>query len=259
MTSPTAPAPYPEHESDVTADVLARAHTVAGQRAWLRLYAGPDRLYRHPGGPMWRYWLASLVGEFRAAWLLRALAEHAPQAADQVARDLWLTLDEGEPVGEQLHAWLTAAGIDPDQVAPVVEAEADATGLQGWALRVRQQVADGDPTEELECTLAEFRRQQWATAYAWASREFDDLDGTRTFTDHPGARKLAWYAQQVATGALTPWPAAGAAGPPPAGVTDVEVTVRSDIRVCAQCYIGRDRIRPLGDPDCPHNHRRAAR
>lgn len=117
-TSPTAPAPYPEQDSEVTLDTLTRAHTVAAQRGWLRLHACPDRLGAHPEDPRWRYWLAVLVGEFRAAWLLRALREHAPRAAaEQTVRQMWNTLDDGEPVGDQLWTWLVADGIDPNQVA----------------------------------------------------------------------------------------------------------------------------------------------
>lgn len=127
---------YPARASDVTAETLCRAHTVAAQRAWLRLHACPDRLDTHPETPEWRHWQAVLVGEYRAARLLRSLQEHAPHVADHVARQMWETLDAGEPVGDQLHAWLADHGIDPLQVPP---AQDPATGRAGRAHR-----ANGD-------------------------------------------------------------------------------------------------------------------
>lgn len=94
------------------------------------------------------------------------------------------------------------------------------TDLWAWALRLRHQIEAGDPVEEQECVLVEFRRQQWAAAYGWAAREFADSGGS--FTDHPGASMLRRYAEQVEAGALTPW-VAPSPEHHPAGAAELEV------------------------------------
>lgn len=102
-------APYPQTETDVTADSLARHLTV---QAWAQ------RTHRQNAtDPTDREWATSeIVTLFAVVKLLRALQAVAPETADEVARDLWSDWEDGGSVGEWLHSWLRDFGIDPERV-----------------------------------------------------------------------------------------------------------------------------------------------
>jgi hypothetical protein len=123
-------APYPPTADQATADAVARAHTIRAQAGFLR---NMDHAYftSLPGQPGhdevladWQRNLGEMVGHFKAAFLTRALIEHAGQeVADEVTRQIHDALDDGGAVGEWLWAWLAGYGIDPVKVAGAVEAE----------------------------------------------------------------------------------------------------------------------------------------
>jgi hypothetical protein len=114
-TGPT----YPETPEDVTADSLARYMAVAGWDAWTRWTATPEADRTSTGRKIRDLTLLAAVDGYAITRLLRALADIAPERADDVARDLWEAWDAGSAIGEELHDWLREYGIDtnPGQVA----------------------------------------------------------------------------------------------------------------------------------------------
>ncbi|MFG2001729.1 hypothetical protein ACGFNU_21515 [Spirillospora sp. NPDC048911] len=108
----------PQTTTDVTAESLTRHMAVSAQRRVIII----DRLMEDtsPAGQL-RYMdaIGLLVGEFSVVKLLRALSEHAPGMADEVAKDLWGDWEDGGAIGEWLWEWLAEYGIDAAQVSKV--------------------------------------------------------------------------------------------------------------------------------------------
>ncbi|MEV4672691.1 hypothetical protein AB0K34_13635 [Actinomadura sp. NPDC049382] len=102
-------APYPLHESEVTADALARNLTVVAQLNWQRMLDTETAEETRAATNL-------MVNLFGIVKLLKALQTVAPETAEEVARDLWSDWEDGGSVGEWLHSWLTGFGIDPEQV-----------------------------------------------------------------------------------------------------------------------------------------------
>jgi hypothetical protein len=114
---------WPTCEADATADRMARYYAMTAQAAHLRsgevhaehVERGEPGYDKHLADT----WNASsmFVTEWAVLRLLRALAEHAPEAADEVAADLWSALEYGD-MGESLWEWLVVDyRIDPDAIA----------------------------------------------------------------------------------------------------------------------------------------------
>lgn len=101
-------APYPRRSSDVTAEALARSLSVQALANWTRMTEAPAEQAVTAGN--------RLVDVYGVVKLLKVLQTVAPDVADEVARDLWSDWHDGAAVAEWLHAWLTTAGIDPEQV-----------------------------------------------------------------------------------------------------------------------------------------------
>ncbi|TYK45195.1 hypothetical protein [Actinomadura decatromicini] len=102
-------APYPRRESEVTAESLARSLMVQAQANRHRMVHGRDADDAVAGGNR-------LVDVYGLVKLLKVLQTVAPDAADQVARDLWRDWHDGAAVWEWLDSWLRAAGIAPERV-----------------------------------------------------------------------------------------------------------------------------------------------
>lgn len=113
-------APYPRRESEVTAESLARSLMVQAQANRHRMMYDRTPDGAVSGGNR-------LIDVYGVVKLLKVLQTVAPDVADEVARDLWSDWEDGATVAEWLHAWLTSAGIDPEQVnAAAVELMRDA-------------------------------------------------------------------------------------------------------------------------------------
>lgn len=105
----TNPAPYPTSAEAVTADKLAASLAVSAQR---RLRATMD------AAGLDKTAMNLLVKEWGVIYLLRELEERAGmKVADDVARELWESWNDGSHLGEMLWEWLTEYGIDPEAVA----------------------------------------------------------------------------------------------------------------------------------------------
>lgn len=113
MTELNDLAPYPQTEGAATAEAMAKSHAVRTQAAFVRALDLP------PGHPDDRAAFNALVWNFGITYLLRALAEHAPDHADEVARGLWSEWEAGDGLGEFAWEWLTEWGIDPKQVQAI--------------------------------------------------------------------------------------------------------------------------------------------
>lgn len=113
-------APYPRSESEVTAESLARSLMVQAQANWHRMLTAATTAESREA-------TNRLVDVYGQVALLKALQAVAPETADEAARDLWADWEDGGAIGERLHGWLTAAGIDPERVnAAAVDAMRDA-------------------------------------------------------------------------------------------------------------------------------------
>lgn len=135
-------APYPTSEDDVTADRLARHMAVAGFTASAQVFPtvyardaaeGPGRANKDTAEAkaaqeIHHLTLLNTINEYAIVHLLRALIEHAPDKADEVAKDLWGAWDDGGAVGEELGEWLTGYGIDPAAITTAVAVEGKADG-----------------------------------------------------------------------------------------------------------------------------------
>ncbi|GAA1765918.1 hypothetical protein [Streptomonospora arabica] len=128
MTHPVnAAAPDPvAHPEQATAQAFARRYAASAVYNTGRLHQDPD-----PGSPAWTQVLTAVVANYTAAHLFRALIQHAPEHADQVARELASGLEDGGHVHEMPWEWLDEYGIDPevlhtagDQAAHVARADA---------------------------------------------------------------------------------------------------------------------------------------
>jgi hypothetical protein len=102
-------APYPIDAEDVTADGLAKHLAVSAQRRFRANMDAPD---------LDRTALNLFVKEWAVIYLLREMEERAGvKVADDVARALWESWNDGSHLGEMLWEWLTEYGINPEEVA----------------------------------------------------------------------------------------------------------------------------------------------
>ena len=120
-TDLNGPAPYPRCEEDATPEAMARNALVA---SWVNSVLASAAL-RDPRPEMDR--LAAMFHEaateqFDVATLLGELATAAPERAAEVARDMWRQRQDGVVIHELTWERLTAADINPDEVASVAEA-----------------------------------------------------------------------------------------------------------------------------------------
>jgi hypothetical protein len=115
MTELNDLAPYPRTEDTATVEALAKNHAVRTQAAFALSLDLPI------GHADERAVFNALVWNFGITYLLRALAEHAPEKADEVARGLWSEWEGGDGFGEWTWEWLTEWGIDPNQVNRIPE------------------------------------------------------------------------------------------------------------------------------------------
>jgi len=98
-------APYPRDPETATAQAWIRRAAAYGAIHAVATFDGPDKDYKAN--------LREAVNCYEVARLLRALVEHAPEHADEVARDITSALDDGA-IGETLWEWATDAGVDMD-------------------------------------------------------------------------------------------------------------------------------------------------
>ncbi|MBN6054566.1 hypothetical protein JYK22_21670, partial [Nonomuraea sp. RK-328] len=113
-------APFPKTADEVTADSLARALTASAYLASGNIQfpsplAPREEFRRHAIA------IKAVTREFAAAYLLRSLKEHAPDKADEVAKqlfDMW----SGGDIDEWMWDWLRGYGINPDVFEPAAEA-----------------------------------------------------------------------------------------------------------------------------------------
>jgi len=91
-----------------------------------------------------------VVTSFAVVYLLRALRENAPEAADEVARGLWTYLSGGE-VAEWLHEWARREGVDVDRIPEAVKEALD-------DIRGRSQNRPGNQRRLVERTSKEEER-----------------------------------------------------------------------------------------------------
>lgn len=118
-------APLPKTEAEVTIGGLARheavnVYALMCQRASL----GREAFGRNPvPGALERYAAAAeeCGAWFSVLFLLRALVEHAPDAADEVARELWQFYEGEDDGAEYVADWLLEYGIDPERVIRLAE------------------------------------------------------------------------------------------------------------------------------------------
>lgn len=129
MTGLNNLAPYPRTEDAATAEAMAKSLAVRTQANFVRALDLP------PGHPDERAAFNALVSNFAIVYLLRALAEHAPERADEAARGLWSEWEAGDGIGEWAWEWLTEWGIDPEQVRAITEAAMAKEQVQAEATR----------------------------------------------------------------------------------------------------------------------------
>ncbi|HLL68975.1 MAG TPA: hypothetical protein VK453_25170 [Micromonosporaceae bacterium] len=110
-------APY--DDSTVTADALAR-HLACQVQADLARISSHYYLQTPPGvdkdaAREWAFLLGRMSGYFGYVACLRALTEHAPDKADEIAR--WVNFAmNGEGSGEFIADWLVEYGIDGERI-----------------------------------------------------------------------------------------------------------------------------------------------
>ena len=112
-------APYPRTADEATADAMARHLTVTAQYRKALIDSLVDC---RTAEERTRYLdsVGLMIAEHSLAKTLRALIEHAPDHADEVARRVWTAWEDGGAIAEDLHAWLTEYGIDPGRVDAAV-------------------------------------------------------------------------------------------------------------------------------------------
>lgn len=111
-------APYPAKEEDATAKAMTAhfaAFSLMHQTMALNgaFDADRDKYMRSIGFAVSYYGLAHLLREVQG----RAGVE----AADAVARDLWLAWEDGSSLGEWCWEWLSSYGVDPEAVQKVAD------------------------------------------------------------------------------------------------------------------------------------------
>lgn len=126
-------APPARMVDEVTAASLIRYEAVHAFAQEIKASKLGMAAFDHPSGEkpdpelMRRYTDAVHLLAFRFAvvFLLKAIAEHLPEKADEVAQCLQSMLMDGGCMPEFLHDWLSEAGVDPERVIQAV-ARADA-------------------------------------------------------------------------------------------------------------------------------------
>lgn len=120
-------APPLDTEEQVTADSMARRFTVQAfaEEAHVHDLALRAASWNPDPADVRAYVEAfqAFQAKFSLAFLLRALAEMAPEKADGVAKHLWGCWRDGGCLPEFLWDWLKADGIDPERVRAVAEAQ----------------------------------------------------------------------------------------------------------------------------------------
>jgi hypothetical protein len=108
-------APYPRSVDEATAETLIRHLAVSAQ---YRMTVNDTLVDCRTPDERTRYLdnVGLLIGEHSLAKALRALIEHAPAQADEVAKQVWVAWEDGATIAEDVSAWLTGFGIDPDAV-----------------------------------------------------------------------------------------------------------------------------------------------
>jgi|ERR1051325_1327179 hypothetical protein len=102
-------APYPTSAEDVTADKLAAHLAVCAQRRFRQNMDAAE---------LDRTALNLFTKEWAVVFLLREIQERAGvRIADDLARALWESWEDGSGLGEFLWEWLTEYGINPESVA----------------------------------------------------------------------------------------------------------------------------------------------
>jgi hypothetical protein len=111
-------SPYPDSLDEVTAEGLARYNAVlALHEYYLRM-----KLDGTVDGHAWKAALHNARTGWAVSLLLRHLIKHAgPDAADKVAKRLWLYWDDTQDVEQQLAAWVIGADIDPSVLAEMAQ------------------------------------------------------------------------------------------------------------------------------------------
>lgn len=102
-------APWPATAEEATAEALTRHAAVRAHGALALAAAGHDAPRQ----------LARAMQYFVAAQLLLDLA-HDPVRADRAAGQLWARIGDGACIAEAIRGWLTAADLDPDEIAGTV-------------------------------------------------------------------------------------------------------------------------------------------
>ncbi|MFI6594913.1 hypothetical protein ACIBHX_01625 [Nonomuraea sp. NPDC050536] len=122
-------APYPKREEDVTAAVMAKHHTAFALMHQSMLIDGHIKT---DDRDRYRTSVSHVVAYYGIAHLLREIQGRAGrEAADAVARDLWLAWEDGGSIGEWLWEWAVGYGIDPEavrKVAAQLAAQAEQSG-----------------------------------------------------------------------------------------------------------------------------------
>lgn len=127
-------APYPDTENAVTLDGIARHEAV---HAFMLMREAADRAHRMfaAGGSrvptvmqITRY--AAVAREAKARFLvtllLRAVAEHAPEAAEEIAKDVYRAQQGVDDCTDFVWHWLRGYGIDPERVVEAQQARQEA-------------------------------------------------------------------------------------------------------------------------------------
>lgn len=117
MTTIDKLAPWPSEVDEVTADKLARFYTVAGWQGWTQWTDMLGKAESEADKTLRELCLHVAVDCFAVADLLRNVQVYAKDHADEIAKDVYVALDEGGTVGELLHDFLRSYGIDPAEAA----------------------------------------------------------------------------------------------------------------------------------------------
>lgn len=139
-------APYPRNQEEATAAAIIRHHTAFGLMH--------DRIGEHfPDGDQWRRSIASVVSSYTTVHLLTQIRDRlGVQVADEVARDLWTSWEDGA-LPPELWMWAKEEGLDraaiqaaADRVAENIRAKAPATPAPTLGRHVAALVAWLDST-----------------------------------------------------------------------------------------------------------------
>lgn len=128
-------APYPDTEAAVTLDGIARHEAVHAFTLMREASEFAHRMFAvNVGAPgptateITRY--TGIAKEAKARFLvtllLRAVAEHAPDVAEEVARAVWRAQQGMDDCTDFVWHWLRDYGIDPERVVEAQQARQEA-------------------------------------------------------------------------------------------------------------------------------------